>query len=343
MNITIIGAGNTALAAACHMASKGFPITVYARNEVKARFWSYQPVTATGKVDGIYPIFAVSSLKEAVEKADILVVATLATDHVKVAEELAPHLKEGQCLLFFNGCFGALQACRVLGEKREALHLTIGETANMPYIAALSSDWKTVAVKGLKEAVSFSAVGPGKDRIGTFLAGLYHKVEEVSSLAATSLGSTNPIIHVAGTLFNITRVDNGEDFFFFGPAMTKRAVAVMEKADAERLAVGRALGLYLPSLLDGLNSFWPEKWPTLFEALRNNKSYSVSKGPVSLTYRYLSEDLPCGLMATRDLGHLLSVPVPATDILIEAASLYLNEPVTPFLTAEDLAALRQLS
>ncbi len=342
MKVTIIGAGNTALAAACHMLAKGLDVTVYARNQDKAAFWSTETVRAEGKLSGTFTIPVTGSIEEAVSSADILVFATLASEHVQATRDVMPYLKKGQVLLVLNGCWGAVQMCRVLRKLRETLELTVGETANMPYIAALSKDWKMVTVKGLKEAVSFAAVGPHPETIRTLLEALIPSVTKEPSLAVTSLGSTNPIIHVAASLYNITRIDNGEDFLFFGKPMTEKTVVVMEKMDAERLAVGKALGCKLPSLLDGLNSFWPVKWPTLYEALTKNESYKVSKGPTSLSYRYLSEDLTCGLEAIVDLGHLLGVPVPATETVIQAASLYLGNMVSPFLSDEDIDCLQTL-
>lgn len=342
MKVAIIGAGNTAMAAASHMLAKKINVMVYARNQKKAAFWKTEELAAEGKITGRYKVPVTSSIEEALCGADILVFATLAGQHVTAAEDVMPYLGRGQVLLVLNGCWGALQMGRVFGKKREELGLTIGETANMPYIASLAPDWKTVTVKGLKEKVSFAAVGPEKEKIGSLLGSLDFGIHEEPSLAATSLGATNPIIHVVSSLYNVTRIDNGEDFLFFGPSMTKKTVAVMEKLDKERLAVGRALGCALPSLLEELNSFWPEKWPTLYEALTKNASYKVSKGPTSLSYRYLSEDLPCGLEAVVDLGKLLGVPVPTTETVIRAASLYLGTPAAPFLQREDLDLLRTL-
>lgn len=339
MKITVIGAGNTGMAAACHMRSAGMDVTVYARNPKKAELWEKEPVRAEGKLEGCFQIPVTQDIETAVAGADILVFATLVSQHGEAAAEVKPYLKKNQVLLVLNGCWGAAQMCRVLGDKREALSLTVGETANMPYIAALSDDWRTVLVKGKKEAVAFAALGPQKSVIHGLLSSLITHVTEEPSLVVTSLGSTNPIIHVAASLYNMTRIDNGEDFLFFGPGMTKRTVAVMERMDEERLAVGKALGFALPSLLEGLNSFWPVKWPTLYEALTQNASYKVSRGPTSLAYRYLSEDLPCGLEAIVDLGHRLSVPLPATETVVKAASLYLGKPVRPFFEAGDMEAI----
>lgn len=342
MKVTIIGAGNTAAAAACHMLSRGLDVRLYVRNAEKAAYWSSHTVRAAGKLSGDFKLSAVSDPRTAISGADILVVATQAQDHRQAAADILPFLEKGQAVLILNGCWGALQACAVFGKARETLGLTVAETANMPYIASLSNDWSAVNVKGIKEAASFSAIGPEKGRVRALLSALASEVKEEISFAVTSLGSTNPIIHVTTSLFNATRIDNGEDFLFFGAPMTKRTVAVMEAADAERVAVGKALGVRLPTLLEGLNSFWPVKWPTLYEALTKNASYAVSKGPVSLAYRYLSEDLPCGMQATLDLAHVLGVETPVTETIVRAASMYLGKFPKPFLTAEDAAFLKTL-
>lgn len=341
MNITIIGAGNTGLAAAAHLSSLGYPVTVYTRHAERAALWNAEGIEAAGKISGRFRFRAETELSAAAKAADLFLVTTLALAHRAVAEELRAHLRPGQTVLFYNGCWGALQALALFGDAAEGV--TVGETANMPYIAALSADGRTVTVKGLKDSVSWAALGPAAETAGRFLTDVYHNAKREESLAATSLGSTNPIIHVACSLFNITRIDNAEDFLFFGTPLTRRTAAVMEKADAERLAVGAALGLSLPSLLDTLNSFWPEKKASLYEALTENPSYKVSKGPVSLAYRYLAEDLPCGIGPVMELGRALGVPTPATETLVRAALLYLGADYAPFLSEAELARAQTLS
>lgn len=82
---------------------------------------------------------------------------------------------------------------------------------------------------------------------------------KTASFASTSLSATNPVIHVTASLFNVTRIENEEDFYFFGAPMTDRVISFIEHCDEERLAVGKALGIRLSPLLEVLNSFWPEK------------------------------------------------------------------------------------
>ena len=54
MKITIIGAGNTAVAAACFLKTLGLSSLIYTRREERAKQWNQFPVKASGagKYDG---------------------------------------------------------------------------------------------------------------------------------------------------------------------------------------------------------------------------------------------------------------------------------------------------
>ncbi len=341
MNVTIIGAGNTGIAASCYLSTLGISHLVYTRSEKRAAQWKEFPVKATGALTGSFQIQATANLHDAMVFGNIILICTLATDHEAVIEEIEPELHAGQSVLFFNGCWGALKACRYLARKLEPLHLTVAETANMPFIASLSEDGVEIRIKAIKEEIAYSAVGEDST-VSTLLHKLAPRVTKVSSPASTSLSATNPIIHVTASLFNATRIENGEDFLFFGEPMTDRVISYMEHCDEERQAVANALGLQVSPLLDVLNSFWPDKKDTLAAALKETPSYKTVKGPQSPESRYFSEDLPCGLGAILDLSDMMHIPCPYIKALVTTASLYLGRPYTPFLTKEDLRTLKKL-
>lgn len=104
-----------------------------------------------------------------------------------------PYMKKGQCLLFLNGCWGAVKAYRAFQKAQGAVPITIGETANMPFIAALSSDHASLHFKAMKDEIAYSAIGE-EALLSELLHKLAPKVTRVSSPAATSLSATNPII-----------------------------------------------------------------------------------------------------------------------------------------------------
>ncbi len=342
MKVSIIGSGSTALAAAAFLQLKQIPVTVYVRKKEKIAAWNTDPIQIHGQMDTSFYVPISSTLQEAVHFGDILMVCTQANDHETVTAELAPYVKKGQCLLFLNGCWGAVKAYRYFQKTFGQIPIAIAETANMPFIASLSEDFLTLQFQAMKEEIGYSCIG-AEGNLSELLHLLAPKVSRVSSPASTSLSATNPIIHVTQCLFNITRIENGEDFSFFGAPMTPRIARFIEGCDKERLAIGKALGLELSSLLDVLNSFWGSRASTLHEALTENPSYQSVKGPLSLNSRYLTEDLPCGLTSLMDLADMMHVKVPHICALVYTANLYLKQPYQPFLTLQDLRVIKGLN
>ena len=53
MNISIIGAGSTALAGAAYFNLKNVPCQVYVRNRIKAACWNQSPLTVRGPLPQI--------------------------------------------------------------------------------------------------------------------------------------------------------------------------------------------------------------------------------------------------------------------------------------------------
>lgn len=339
MRVSIIGAGAMALAAASYLKLKDVSSLVYVRSEKKLAAWSTKPVRVTGVMESSFYVPMAETMKEAVNYSDTVIICTRAGDYEDVINELLPCLRKGQCILFLNGCWGAVKTYRLL--KEDAKYLTIAETAGSPFVASLSEDFLTLEMKGIRTEIRYSALGTSKDP-GELLHTIAPRVSRISSPVFTSLSQAMPIVNAASAFFNISRIENGEDFELFGPSFTSRAADYMEHCDKERLAVGKALGLELYSLLETVNSQRSEKKATLYEALKNNALYDGLKGPVSLSDRSLSEDLPCGLGSLLDLADMMHVPAPYITAMVDTASLYMGKPYEPFLTVQDLRAIKAL-
>lgn len=342
MKVSIIGSGSTALAAASFLKFKKIPVKVYVRNKEKLDVWNEAPLQVRGKIDTDFYVPVSSRLQEAIDFADILMICTRANDHEAVTQEIAPYMHKNQCLLFMNGCWGAVKAYRFFQKTYGGFPTAIAETANMPFMASLSSDFRSLEFKAMKEEIGYSCIGEEGD-LSQLLHQIAPKVSRVSSPASTSLSATNPIIHGAQCLFNITRMENGEDFSFFGPPLTSHVADFIEACDKERLAIGKALELELSSLIDVLNSFWGSRFTSLHDALTQNPSYQTVKGPISLESRYLTEDLPCGLTSLMDLADMMHIEAPHICALVYTTGLYLQKPYHPFLTLQDLRVIKALN
>lgn len=99
-----------------------------------------------------------------------------------------------------------------------------------------------VYLKTVKKSMGLACVRPG-DTAGVLerLAPVFPQLCPAANVLETSLNNSNPISHGPLALFNITRMENGEDFLLFGTGVTPRVARFMEKIDRERVAVGPRL------------------------------------------------------------------------------------------------------
>lgn len=162
MRVSIIGAGAMALAAASYLKLKDVSSLVYVRSEKKLAAWSTKPVRVTGVMESSFYVPMAKTMKEAVNYSDTVIICTHAGDYEDVINELLPCLRKGQCILFLNGCWGAVKTYRLL--KEDAKYLTIAETAGSPFVASLSEDFLTLEMKGIRTEIGYSALGTSKVR-----------------------------------------------------------------------------------------------------------------------------------------------------------------------------------
>jgi opine dehydrogenase len=146
----------------------------------------------------------------------------------------------------------------------------------------------------------------------------------VENVVATSINNSNPILHVPITLFNLTRIENGEHFHFYNEAASKHVIRFIEHADLERIAIAESLGVKARSCLEILNSFWPQQWQNLYDAIKNNSEYMLGHGPVTLDYRYITEDIPYGIVPLVKLAKKKRVKIPYLGKMLDIFCLVLN-------------------
>ena len=115
--IAVLGAGNGGLAMAGHLSLMGFEVRLFNRSE--ERLWG---VKSTGEIDVVGEIeghgnisVATTSMEEAIEGVELIMIVVPATAHKWMAKNIAPYLKDGQIIVLHPGrTFGALEFKQVL-------------------------------------------------------------------------------------------------------------------------------------------------------------------------------------------------------------------------------------
>ena len=324
MKLSVIGAGNTGKVMSAHLSSMGYDVILYDRNKEKVDILNKDGIELYGAIETHQYVKVTNSLEEAIESSKIIFVMTTANGHRDLAAKMKNYLKQNQIIVIFNGNWGAYEFYKELNNDIFEKNLVISETGSMIYIAASDSINK-VKVKQVKENISLSCIPQNKcNEIVKTINEIYPEINGAKNIVQTSINNSNPIIHVPIMMYNFSKVKNGEDFLFYTDGATKEAIEYIEKIDEERRLICEAFEIEFNSVLDIINSFWPDKHNNLYDAIHLNNSYKTIIGPKSLNHRYITEDILYGIAPLYTLGKQLGLNTTYLDKLIEFFTYELN-------------------
>ena len=176
--------------------------------------------------------------------------------------------------------------------------------------ASLILGTNTVKVFGRRAKLSMGVFPAIKsDRVMSVMADLYPGIEMMRDVFEAGLSNPNPTLHCLGVLLNAGRIEYSHgEFYYYEEGMTPGVCRAIEAIDQERLNIGKALRLELLSLKDTypVMKYGP-KGDTFWQVIRGVLPLVGVKGPAELDNRYLTEDVPIGLVCFSQLGRQLGV------------------------------------
>jgi len=322
MKVAVMGGGNGAHTIAADLTLKGLTVNMFELERFAAgmrQVFETREIEMTGVAgSGTARLNMVTSdIHQAVENVEIIFIPLPGFAVAVYAELLAPFLKKEQIVVLMPGTLAALefrQALKVNGNRAEPI---VAETGGLPFATRLTGPGR-VQTFHIRSVCALAAVPGNKGRrVYEKLKGLY-SFSLKDSVVETGLGHLTPLLHPAGCLLNAGRIERSHgEFYMYEEGMTPSVVKVIEDVDRERLQIGKALGIDLP---DGVNMMVESGYGprgTLWESLNGSAGLTPVKGPDSLTNRYVTEDVPYGLVAWSSLGHAVGVATPVIDALIQ--------------------------
>ena len=324
--VAVVGAGNGGLAVAGYLASRGHEVRVTDRNpEVVEPVARADAIEVTGKIQGRGKIaLATTDLGAAVRGAHLVMVVVPGDAHHAVAQALAPHVEVGQTIVLHpGGAGGALEFAatfRALGARARP---------RIAEIESFSFGSKTVGpgraqVNTMKGENRVAAL-PARDTAAVLaaLAPDFPQFVAAPTVLATSLNHMNAMLHVPTMLMNAGWIESTKgEFEFYRDGVSPAVARVMEDLDRERMAVSAALSASASPLRQWIKDTYRVEAPTLYETIQTLHAtvYKASKAPGMLGSRYLSEDVPSGLVPIAALGEAAGVATPLMRSLIDLAS-----------------------
>ncbi|MGC9319506.1 MAG: NAD/NADP octopine/nopaline dehydrogenase family protein, partial [Armatimonadota bacterium] len=286
-----------------------------------------------GQVEGRADLQLVTGdIGEACGGASLVLIVSQAAGHRPIAEELAPVVTYDQTVVAMPGSTGgALEVASVIDAER-GFAPTVAETATLPF-AARSHGQRGVTIRHHVKLVKLGAFPPGEaPAIVRRLRPIFPGLRAADSVLETSLSNGNPVIHPAVTLLNaawIERVEGGWEFYHEG--VTPAVARLIEAADAERLALGEAMGLELLPEPEMSVEQGYSRVPDYLIAYRDGPGFQDLGGPESLEHRYITEDVAYAMVTWLELAEVFGVPMPVMEGIVRLSSVllgcdYLAEP-----------------
>ncbi len=323
--VTILGGGNTAFSAAANLTLRGFQVTLY---EIEGFEASLDPVCEKRTIylkgaagEGPAVIHRMTTdIEEALRASDLVLLIVPAYAHRAFVEVSAPHLRPGQTVVLMPGTLGTLEWARILRAAGTA-GVVLAETDTAPYVCRKTSP-DTATIWGEVRGMGLGALPSTEtEKVRKMLDPFFPGVTPYPDVVACGLSAMNPVVHPAGVLMNAGRVEYARgEFFFYEEGVTPSVVKVILKVDAERRAIGKALGYDLCPVDEAFYraGFGPKG--DLWATINGSRMLTQLKAPGSLESRWLTEDVPYGLTGWSSLGAQYGVETPTIKSLVNIGS-----------------------
>lgn len=344
MRITIIGAGNAGSACAFMAAEAGHKVRLLKTSNHITHDEHFESMVEN---KGIYCIdntktghFTDSSFnvektfqplemitrnpKEAIEGADVVMVFIQTTYHPALAERIAKYFQDEQLVILIPGYAGSIYFSKFCDNNP-----IFAEGESTPNDArVVEPGIVKVLFKNARNTLSFFPAARTA-RGMAIAANLFpaYNIERKSvrkHIFESALHNPNIIVHTVGLYVMYPMLaycakhhPNEVPYMYRDALSTEMAWLMIEKLDAEKMAVLCALGCeatpYLEACLFRNEEDLTQDPKEVFE------SYKVSSppGPYSFDNRYVTEDVPMGLVLLSSLGEKLGINTPECNRLVE--------------------------
>jgi opine dehydrogenase len=328
--IAVLGAGNGGCAAAADLTLRNYEVRLFSRSEK-----TLAPVLSRGgielvedgKVDFACPMRTTTNLAEAVDGADLIVVAAPSIAHEYLAKGLAPCLAEGQRILLNPGhTGGSLHFAHLLRSAGAKASVRLCETVTLTYICRMPQPGRVEVYR--RTTNLRCAAFPAKETAGLIgdIQEVFPNIVPAENVLETGFSNINAIMHPAGMLGNAGWIEKtAGDFLFYHEGITPAVASWIGKVDEERLAIISRLGLRPLSFIDifhraGLTSDEARASGSVYRAINESGPNRTIKSPPTLDHRYINEDVGYGLVPMAEIGRMVGIETPVMDALILLAS-----------------------
>jgi opine dehydrogenase len=215
----------------------------------------------------------------------------------------------------------------MLREANTGVGVTILETSTLPYGTRIVAPG---TINLLLVAPHVMAAAVPKVRTAEAVGELHEMFACVApgqNVLAAAFNNANPIVHPPGSLLNTGRIEySGGDFYMYREGITESVARVIRQVYEESRSVARAFNFDMTDYRDIDFCTTCSIMGVEFIAPFDTAGVIASiLGPCTVQDRYITEDLPFGLVPRSQFGQVVGVSTPLIDGIVSIGSIVCRE------------------
>ncbi len=334
MIVTILGAGHGGIAMTGDLTLAGHEVRLAATQGHSSNLQLLQAfggivvegVTSTGAPPGFAkPAMMTTDVAAGLKGAEVVMVIVPAFAQEPYMQALIEHGEKGQIVVFNPGKFGSLVFAQRLREAGRLNDFLIGETSCFLF-AAKTRGMGHVNIKAIKSELPYASLPAERTAEALWvLTDLYPQLSPAMGVFQTSIDDPGMIAHPISTLMNMSRIEQIGPYRNSHYDITPSVGRIMEAVDFQRVEVARQLCRETYSFMEYMEVMYKVKGETAYDAMYQISAHNVQMAPDSLNHRYVTEDVPYGLVTVATIGRQIGMPVDRIEAIVNIACMANNE------------------
>lgn len=252
-----------------------------------------------------------NSMRDITQFSDVIYNTTPITAHHRIFEEILAHERSRLRQLTYVNLGGGFSFFSHRVKQRAAgSSVNVATLHTLPYASRVDGGRVTILNYRKITEISFSS-DPDYEQVSLLSSLIGGSLRLDADPLHMSLDRSSYVMHPIITIFNINRIGAGEHFHFYSDGFCRPIQDLYLRAHHERQTLARTLGYRdFPSPEVRLQNFMDTY----------GEDFSTITAPSSLQHRYLTEDIPYGLVPIVDLGHVFGIDMPVCRSIVDLGS-----------------------
>jgi opine dehydrogenase len=320
LKIAVLGGGNGSFAAAGDFALQGHEVSLWRRDAAQVAehraAGSRIVVKDSNGRHGVKLALVTTDIAEAVRGAELILCPAPAFAQADIANQLAPHLRNGQVVFLPPATFGSMIFAKAAHDAGNRANASFAETGTLPWLTRKHGPFEvaiTIRAKRLPVGVfPLRNAGHALDVIGQAFPGV---IEPCGDALSGALMNAGPIIHPPLIVMNAGAIEHFERWDIHKEGTQAAIRRVTDSLDAERIAVREALGYGGPHF--PLAHHYASEGDIWMYGRGSHDRLTDSgdwRERIVLTeHRYMREDLRLGLSLLVSVAELAGIETPLAE------------------------------